>query len=144
MKALVDKFRHSDLDIMLLRISVIFIIALFGNYKWFEFEVEALKPLISGTWLSFLYDIFGFHGASYLLGIVESIGYISLIAGFFKPKAGIIGDLITIAIGVTTLSLIPQYGLEGFIVKDAVLLGAGVVLLKYDLNATINCQKPEE
>ena len=92
MKEFVRKFCFSDVDVVLLRFSVVFIIALFGNYKWFDFEVEALKPLISSTWLNFLYDYLGFYGTSYLLGAIESINYIFLTIGFFKPKFGVIGS----------------------------------------------------
>ena len=119
MKEFVRKFCFSDVDVVLLRFSVVFIIALFGNYKWFDFEVEALKPLISSTWLNFLYDYLGFYGTSYLLGAIESINYI------------------TISLGVVTLSLIPQIGLNSFIVKDIILIGSGLVLLKYDLKKTL-------
>ncbi|PNL93335.1 DUF417 family protein [Aggregatibacter aphrophilus] len=137
MKEFVRKFCFSDVDVVLLRFSVVFIIALFGNYKWFDFEVEALKPLISSTWLNFLYDYLGFYGTSYLLGAIESINYIFLTIGFFKPKFGVLGSLFTISLGVVTLSLIPQIGLNSFIVKDIILIGSGLVLLKYDLKKTL-------
>ncbi|MDU7786335.1 MAG: DUF417 family protein [Aggregatibacter aphrophilus] len=137
MKEFIRKFCFSDVDVVLLRFSVVFIIALFGNYKWFDFEVEALKPLISSTWLNFLYDYLGFYRTSYLLGVIESINYIFLTIGFFKPKFGILGSLFTISLGVVTLSLIPQIGLNSFIVKDIILIGSGLVLLKYDLKKTL-------
>ena len=137
MKEFVRKFCFSDFDVVLLRFSVVFIIALFGNYKWFDFEVEALKPLISSTWLNFLYDYLGFYGTSYLLGAIESINYIFLTIGFFKPKFGVLGSLFTISLGVVTLSLIPQIGLNSFMVKDIILIGSGLVLLKYDLKKTL-------
>ena len=96
--------------------------------------MEALKPLFSQTWLSFLSSALGDAGASYFLGVVETVGYLSLIAGFFKPKAGIVGDLIVIVMALSTLSLLPQLGkIDGFIFKDLFLLGLGLVLLKYDL-----------
>ena len=137
MKEFVRTFCFSDVDVVLLRFSVVFIIALFGNYKWFDFEVEALKPLIFSTWLNFLYDYLGFYGTSYLLGAIESINYIFLTIGFFKPKFGVLGSLFTISLGVVTLSLIPQIGLNSFIVKDIILIGSGLVLLKYDLKKTL-------
>ena len=64
----------------------------------------------------------------------ETVGYLSFIAGFFKPKAGIVGDLIVIVMALSTLSLLPQLGkIDGFIFKDLFLLGLGLMLLKYDL-----------
>ncbi|VEB27319.1 Predicted membrane protein [Actinobacillus lignieresii] len=68
MQNLLTKFKTSEVDILILRLSIFIVFATFGIFKWFDFEVEALKPLISTTWLNFLYDWFGFHGTSYLLG----------------------------------------------------------------------------
>ena len=135
MKHFIDNFKKSNLDIIVLRICVLLIFLVYGIAKWFDFEVELLKPIISNTWLSFLYSLFGYHGANYFLGIVEGIAYISLALGFFRPKLGIIGDLIVIGTALVTLSLLPQLGrLDGFIFKDVLLIGAGLVLLKNDLN----------
>lgn len=134
MKKRLKQFQQSDFDIIILRLTVIIIITFYGILKWFDFEVDALKPIISGSWLRFLYDLFGFHGTSYLLGIIEGVTYIALMVGGIKPKIGIVGALLTMLIAVVTLSTLPQLGLNGFIFKDILLLGAGIVLLKYDLN----------
>ena len=116
MREIVKKFVAGDADIIFARLSVIIVLAVMGNYKWFEFEVEALKPLFSQTWLSFLPSALGDAGASYFLGVVETVGYLSLI------------------MALSTLSLLPQLGkIDGFIFKDLFLLGLGLVLLKYDL-----------
>ncbi|HCR9734734.1 MULTISPECIES: DUF417 family protein [Citrobacter] len=134
MKNFINRFIRSDYDIVILRLSVIGVFMLFGTYKWFDFEVMALEPLISSTWLNILYLIFGVHGGSYFLGVMETITFLALIIGFARPGVGISGDLIVIATGVTTLSLLPQLGkIDSFIIKDVLLIGAGAVLLKYDL-----------
>ena len=117
MHTLTDKYLRSHLDIHILRASVILIFLVFGIAKWFEFEVRALEPLISTTWLNILYRLFGVHGGSYFLGIVEGIAYLSLIIGYRNAKSALIGDILTITTGVVTLSL----------------FGAGLVLLKHDL-----------
>ncbi len=134
MKNFINGFIRSDYDMVILRLSVITIFMLFGTYKWFDFEVMALKPLISPTWLNILYIMFGVHGGSYFLGVVETITFLALVIGFFRPAAGILGDMIVIVTGITTLSLLPQLGkIDSFIIKDVLLIGAGAVLLKYDL-----------
>ena len=134
MKNFINVYIKSDYDIVILRLSVIIIFMLFGTYKWFDFEVMALEPLISTTWLNILYILFGVHGGSYFLGVVETITFLALIIGFFRPAAGILGDMIVIVTGITTLSLLPQLGkIDSFIIKDVLLIGAGAVLLKYDL-----------
>ncbi|EMX0619396.1 DUF417 family protein [Escherichia coli] len=117
MKNFINGFIRSDYDIVILRLSVISIFMLFGTYKWFEFEVMALEPLISTTWLNILYILFGVHGGSYFLGVVETITFLALIIGFFRPAAGVLGDVIVIATGITTLSLLPQLGkIDSFVI----------------------------
>ncbi|PKH25192.1 hypothetical protein CIG19_04980 [Enterobacterales bacterium CwR94] len=134
MKMLIDRFTQSTLDSIMLRLSVIFIFALFGTFKWFEFEVQALQPLISSTWLNILYTLFGVHGGSYFLGAAETLTFIALILGFRHPLPGIFGAVMTVATGVVTLSLLPQLDeLDSFIIKDILLVGAGLTLLKQDL-----------
>lgn len=134
MKNFINGFIRSDYDMVILRLSVITIFMLFGTYKWFDFEVMALEPLISTTWLNILYILFGVHGGSYFLGVVETITYLALIIGFFRPAAGLLGGLIVIVTGITTLSLLPQLGeIDSFVVKDVLLIGAGAVLFKHDL-----------
>lgn len=134
MKKYIKSFIHSDCDIVILRLSVILIFMLFGTYKWFDFEVAALEPLISSTWLNILYTLFGVNGGSYFLGVVETAGFLALIIGFFRPSVGVPGDIVVIVTGITTLSLLPQVGkIDGFIIKDLLLVGAGAVLLKHDL-----------
>ena len=137
---LTQRFIASNLDIAVLRLCIVAIFLVYGIAKWFEFEVQALKPLFDATWLSILPTLFGYHGASYFLGIVEGIAYISLLIAFFKPKIGIPGDLIVIVTGIVTLSLLPQLGkLDGFIFKDLMLIGGGLVLLKHDLRHCPRC-----
>lgn len=139
MKELLYKYSKSNIDIIVLRLTVIFIFILFGSYKWFSFEVMALEPIISNSWLNILYSLFGTYGASYFLGFVENIAFIALIIGFVKPRVGIFGDLIVIVTGLTTLSILPQLGrIDSFIIKDVLLVGAGLVLLKFDLKKVLN------
>ena len=134
MKSLIKKFTESNIDIAVLRLTIILIFILFGTYKWFDFEVMALEPIISNSWLNILYTLFGHHGASYFLGVAENITFITLIIGYFKPKFGVIGSLLVILTGLTTLSILPQLGkIDSFIIKDLLLVGGGLVLLKYDL-----------
>ncbi|EPJ7769409.1 DUF417 family protein, partial [Klebsiella pneumoniae] len=130
MKNFFKSFIRSDNDMVILRLSVITIFMLFGTYKWFDFEVMALEPIISSTWLNILYILFGVHGGSYFLGVMETLTFLALIIGFFRPAAGVLGDIIVIVTGITTLSLLPQLGkIDSFIIKDVLLIGAGAVLL---------------
>ncbi|MBN5232410.1 DUF417 family protein [Serratia marcescens] len=139
MKNFINGFIRSDFDMVILRLSAITIFMLFGTYKWFDFEVMALEPLISATWLNILYILFGVHGGSYFLGVVESITFLALMIGLFRPAAGVLGDIIVIVTGITTLSLLPQLvKIDSFVIKDVLLIGAGAVLLKHDLKRHLN------
>lgn len=129
--------KTSGLDIMVLRLSVIFIFALFGTYKWFAFEANALHHLLRAR-LGALYPALGVQGLSYALGVVENITLLALIAGFFRPAVGAAGALMVAGTGIVTLSLLPQLGrIDSFIIKDVLLIGAGLVLLRHDLRRTL-------
>lgn len=130
--------KTSGLDVIALRLAVIIIFALFGTYKWFAFEANALHHLLPGTWLGALYPTLGVQGLSYALGVVENITLLALIAGFFRPAVGAVGALMVAGTGIVTLSLLPQLGrIDSFIIKDVLLIGAGLVLLRHDLRRTL-------
>lgn len=134
--------RTSGLDIAILRLSMISIFALFGTYKWFAFEAQALHHLLPGTWLGTLYPLLGVQGLSYALGGIENITLLALIIGFFRPVFGVIGALMVTGTGLVTLSLLPQLGhIDSFIIKDVLLIGGGVVLLRYDLSRYLSLHK---
>ena len=61
-----------DLDLHLVRVSMVLIFLLFGYQKWFEYEAQTLIPFISNGPLTFwMYPVFGLRGASYFLGVSE-------------------------------------------------------------------------
>jgi uncharacterized membrane protein YkgB len=121
-------------DTIALRLSLIVVFLFFGIAKWFEFEVEALTPIITTTWLSILKDMLGLHGTSYFLGVVELTTVALLVLGFKNPMAGAAGATLIVLTGVVTLSLLPQLGtIDGFILKDIMVVAIGLTLLKQDL-----------
>jgi uncharacterized membrane protein YkgB len=137
-----------DLDLHLVRGSMVLIFLLFGYQKWFEYEVQGLMPFISSGPLTFwMYPVFGLHGASYFLGISEWLTAALLIWGFWNPKAGILGAILSVATFVTTVTIIPfmpdgwdaaagfpaMKGNVAFLMKDIVFLAVSVYLLKQDV-----------
>lgn len=121
-------------DIIALRLSLIVIFLFFGIAKWFEFEVEALTPIITTTWLNIFNQVLGLHGTSYFLGIVELTTVALLVLGFKNPMAGVAGAVMIILTGIVTLSLLPQLGtIDSFILKDIMVVAIGLTLLKQDL-----------
>jgi len=124
---------------------------LIGILKFTQIEIEALKPLIGGTpWLAWLYPAFGESGASYLLGVVEIITALLLIAAPWSRAAGIAGGGLASLIFVTTTTMLfalpiwePGSGgfpwlnaLGSFLIKDVALLGIALVVLGESLGRT--------
>src|SRR5262249_38130740 len=137
-----------DLDLHLVRGSMVLIFLLFGYQKWFEYEAQTLVPFISnGPFTFWMYPVFGLRGASWFLGVSEWLTAGLLIWGFWNPKAGVVGAILSLGTFVTTVSIIPfmpdgwnaaagfpaRQGNVAFLMKDVVLLAASVYLLKQDI-----------
>jgi uncharacterized membrane protein YkgB len=153
MKALIKFLARSrllkgDLDLHLVRGSMVLIFLLFGYQKWWEYEVKTMKPFISYGPLTFwMYPVFGLHGASYFLGVSEWLTAALLLLGFWNPKAGILGALLSLGTFITTVTIIPfmpdgwdptagfpaMAGNVPFLIKDVVLLAVSFYLLKQDV-----------
>ena len=137
-----------DLDYHLVRASMVLIFVLFGYQKWFEYEAQTLIPFIrNGPLTSWMYPVFGLHGASWFLGVSEWLTAALLVWGFWNPKAGMLGAILSTATFVTTVTIIPfmpdgwdaaagfpaMKGNVAFLMKDVVLLAVSVYLLKQDV-----------
>ena len=143
-----SRLLKGELDLHLLRASMVLIFLLFGYQKWFEYEAQTLVPFISnGPLTMWMYPVFGLRGASYFLGVSEWLTTALLICGFWNPKAGVLGALFAIGTFVTTATIIPfmpdgwdatagfpaMKGNVAFLMKDLVLLAVSVYLLKQDV-----------
>lgn len=129
--------KTSGLDIMVLRLSVIFIFALFGTYKWFAFEANALHHLLPGTARC---AVSGSRRSGAQLRTRRGGKYhpSGPDCRIFRPAVGAAGALMVAGTGIVTLSLLPQLGrIDSFIIKDVLLIGAGLVLLRHDLRRTL-------
>jgi uncharacterized membrane protein YkgB len=136
------------LDLHLVRGSMVLIFLLFGYQKWWEYEAQTLVPFIGNGPLTFwMYPVFGLRGASYFLGVSEWLTAALLIWGFWNPKAGLLGAILSVGTFVTTVTIIPflpdgwdpaagfpaMKGNVAFTMKDVVLLAVSVYLLKQDV-----------
>jgi len=138
-----------DLDYHLLRTLMVIISLFFGYQKWFEYEAQALIPYIShGPLIFWLYPVFGIRGATYFLGASEWLFGALLLAGFWNKKAGILGALGLCFSMLATSTIIPfipggwaasaggfpaMTEKVAFMMKDMVLLGVSVYLLRQDV-----------
>src|SRR5215468_2231142 len=144
-----SRLLKGNLDLHVVRGSMVLIFLLFGYQKWFEYEVQTLDPFISnGPLTSWMYPVLGLHGATYFLGVSEWLTAALLVWGFWNPKAGILGAILSVGTFVTTVSIIPfmpdgwnaaaggfpaMQGNVAFLMKDFVLLAVSFYLLKQDL-----------
>jgi uncharacterized membrane protein YkgB len=138
-----------DLDYYLVRASMVIIFLFFGYSKQFNYEAQALIPLIKhGPLIFWLQPVFGIRGAGHFLGASEWLFCALLLSGFWNKKLGILGALGSCFAFVGTLTIIPflPNGWEksaggfpamtdnvAFLMKDLVLLAASVYLLRQDI-----------
>src|SRR6201984_593018 len=138
-----------DLDYHLVRAVMVIIALFFGYQKWFGYEAQALIPYIShGPLIFWLYPVFGIRGATYFLGASEWLFGALLFAGFWNKKLGILGDLGLCFSMISTSTIIPfmpdgwaasaggfpaMTERVAFLMKDLVLLGVSVYLLRQDV-----------
>jgi uncharacterized membrane protein YkgB len=115
-----------------------------GSYKWTAPGAEGIAPLVSHSPLiSWQFKLFGIYKGSDLIGATEIVAAICFIAGYLRPKIGIIGGFITTGMFFTTSSMIittpgtiisvnglHYMGFLGlFLYKDVIALGASFYLI---------------
>ena len=135
----------------LLRLSLAFLLALFGTFKFFRFEEDAIQPLVSHSPLvGWMYAVFSVRTASAIIGTVEVGAAIALFLAPWQPKLGVLGGLLATGTFLTTLSFLastpgllgPGNDGGGFILKDLVLLGAAVHVVGTSILA-VRAPRPE-
>jgi len=68
---------------------------------------EGIIPLVSNSPLiSWHFKLFGPYIGSDIIGLTEITGALLIIAGYFRPKAGVIGGLITTLVFFTTSTML--------------------------------------
>src|SRR5262249_29231494 len=120
-----------------------------GSYKMTAPGAEGIIPLVSNSPLiRWHFKVFGPYIGSDLIGVTEWAAAIFIIAGYFRPKAGIIGGhiallmfFITSTMVITTPgTIISVPGIQGmrymsslglFLFKDVISLGASFYLISY-------------
>jgi uncharacterized membrane protein YkgB len=120
-----------------------------GSYKMTAPGAEGIVPLVSNSpliWWHF--KLFGPYIGSDIIGLTEITAAILIIAGYFRPKAGIVGALITTLMFFTTSTMVISTpgaiisvpGIHGmrymsflglFLFKDVISLGVSFYLISY-------------
>jgi len=117
-----------------------------GAYKLTAPGAEGIIPLVTNSPLiSWHFKLFGPYIGSDIIGITEIIAAVLFIAGYFKPRAGVVGGLvatlmffITSSMVITTPgSTISVHGIRYmsflglFLFKDVISLGVSFYLISY-------------
>jgi uncharacterized membrane protein YkgB len=138
-----------NLPFLITSIGMIVMLLWAGSYKMTRPGAEGIVPLVSNSpliWWHF--KLFGPYVGSDLIGVTEWAAAILIIAGYFRPKAGIVGGLITIVMFFTTSTMlittpgaiISVPGIHGmrymsdlglFLFKDVISFGVSFYLISY-------------
>jgi uncharacterized membrane protein YkgB len=138
-----------NLPFLITSIGMIVMLLWAGSYKMTRPGAEGIIPLVSNSplvWWHF--KLFGPYIGSDLIGLTEWLSAILMIAGYFRPKAGILGGLVGIVIFFTTSTMIMTTpgaiisvpGIHGmrymsflglFLFKDVISLGVSFYLVSY-------------
>ncbi len=117
-----------------------------GSYKMTAPGAEGIIPLVSNSPLiSWHFKLFGPYIGSDIIGITEITAALLFIAGYFRPKAGVLGGLITtLMFFITSTMVITTPGstvsihgirymsfLGLFLYKDVIALGVSLYLISY-------------
>jgi len=85
-----------DLPFLVSSIGMIVMLLWAGSYKLTAAGAEGIVPLVTNSpliWWHF--KLFGPYIGSDIIGLTEFAAAILIIAGYFRPRAGIVGELIT-------------------------------------------------
>lgn len=142
-------------ELALLRWALVIVFLWFGGMKFTAYEAQGIAPFIEHSPLmGWLHSLFGVQGASQFIGTLELATAAALILGAFKPIFSVLGAAMSAATYAITLTFFlstpgvaePTAGgfpaisaMPGqFLLKDAVLLAASLVLL----SAAVRQKKP--
>jgi reactive chlorine resistance protein C len=141
-----------DVPFLVTSIGMIVMLLWAGSYKMTIPGAEGIIPLVSNSPLiSWHFKLFGPYIGSDLIGLTEIAGALLIAAGYLKPKAGVIGGLITTVMFFTTSTMlittpgatISVHGIRYmsflglFLYKDLISLGVSFYLIGYFGNKAI-------
>jgi uncharacterized membrane protein YkgB len=129
----VDRIRAVGLS--LLRYGLVFLLVTIGSFKFFAFEAEGIRPLVSNSpFLAWLYEVLGIRGTAALFGVSEVIIGVLIATRRWAPSLSGYASLAASGMFLVTLSfllttpgaLAPTNPFNQFLLKDVVLLGASL------------------
>lgn len=138
----VDALGRAGLGV--LRYGLVFLLVLWGSFKFFAFEAVAIQPLVANSpFLSWMYPAFGMRGTSALFGIFEVGAGLLIATRHWYPRLSGYASLAASGMFVITLSFLvttpdafgPGSPWSGFLLKDVMFLGAALYTASEALGA---------
>jgi uncharacterized membrane protein YkgB len=138
-----------NLPFLVTSIGMIVMLLWAGSFKMTAPGAEGIIPLVSNSPLtSWHFKLFGPYVGSDIIGLTEWLAAVLIIAGYFRPKAGIVGGLILTGMFFTTSTMllttpgaiISVPGIHGmrymnnlglFLFKDVISFGVSLYLISY-------------
>jgi reactive chlorine resistance protein C len=129
------------------RYGLALVLVVIGSYKFFSFEAEAIRPLVSNSpLLAWLYDVFGIHRTAAFFGTFEVAVGALICARRWAPRVSGYASLVASTMFLVTLSFLvttpgalsPMSPFQQFLLKDVVLLGAALFTAAEALTASTN------
>ena len=126
---------------LVLRYGLVLTLLWIGVMKFTAFEAKEIQPLVgSSPLLSWTYELLSAQAVSNVFGVVEVSIAVMIALRSWMPKLSAVGSALAVIMFLTTLSfLFSLHGWEpslrgfpalssagGFLLKDAVLLGAAL------------------
>ena len=138
-----------NIPFLVCSIGMIVMLLWAGAFKMTKPGAEGIIPLVSNSPLtSWEFKLFGPYRGADLIGLTEWTAAVLFIVGYFKPKAGIIGGIITVGMffttstmllttpgaiiavpGITHMRYMNNLGL--FLFKDVISFGVSFYLISY-------------
>jgi uncharacterized membrane protein YkgB len=96
-----------NIPFLIMSVGMIVMLLWAGLYKMTAPGAEGIVPLVSNSPLTYWqFKLFGTYIGSDLIGLTEITAAVLFIAGYLKPRAGIVGGLISSVMFFTTSSMI--------------------------------------
>jgi uncharacterized membrane protein YkgB len=138
--------RDRNIPFLISSIGMVVMLLWAGSYKMTAPGAEGIIPLVSNSPLvSWQFKLFGPYIGSDLIGLTEVVAALLIVAGYFRPKAGILGGLIACVMFFTTstmvlttpgaITMVHGMGYMSFtglfLFKDVISLGVSFYLVSY-------------
>lgn len=127
---------YYNVGIGILRYGLVGLLLLWGSFKFFAFEANAIQPLVEHSpLLGWLLPVFGLRGTSGIIGVFEVGSGLLIATRHWFPRLSAYGSLAATAMFAVTLSFLvttpgalsPASPINGFLLKDIMFLGGALV-----------------